>query len=132
MPTFILIPFVLIFILVLYIRFAPQDIEKMHQTLDISADEFLMGGVKKRTDVDIDALHAVIMTEPRTKLVAGNPSEGRATYVTRSLLWGFPDYTTVQKDGDGVQIYGRLVFGRSDFGVNAARVNRWIDALAAN
>jgi uncharacterized protein (DUF1499 family) len=52
------------------------------------------------------------------------------TYVTRSRVMGFPDYTTVRQAGDMVEIYGRLRFGKSDLGVNAARIDRWLRRLA--
>jgi len=64
---------------------------------------------------------------PRTRLLAGSLEEGRLTYVTRSKWMGFPDYTTIEQVGDQVdeqiRLYGRLRFGRSDMGVNAARMD---------
>jgi len=58
---------------------------------------------------------------------------GRITYVTRSRLWGFPDYTTVQvipgAAGATLALHARARFGQSDVGVNRARVERWRDAL---
>ena len=56
------------------------------------------------------------------------------TYVTRSALWGFPDYTSVKVVPDGagsvVTIFARARFGESDIGVNRARVERWLSQLA--
>ena len=49
------------------------------------------------------------------------------TYVTRSALFRFPDYTTVRHRDAQIEIYGRLRFGRSDLGVNAARIDRWLE-----
>lgn len=70
---------------------------------------------------------------PRTQILAGSVEEGRVTFVTRSLLIGFPDYTTVTAipDGDGAKlvIYGRLRFGSDDLGVNAKRVSGWLAQL---
>lgn len=78
-------------------------------------------------------LDAVARATPRTKVVAGSLAEGRITYVTRSAFWGFPDYTTVValpvSGGATLAIYARLRFGRSDLGVNKARVLAWLDAL---
>ena len=51
------------------------------------------------------------------------------TYVTRSRVFGFPDYTTVRQAGDTLEIHGRLRFGESDMGVNAARVDGWLERL---
>ena len=79
------------------------------------------------------AFDAVATAEPRTQRLAGTVEEGRLTYVSRSQIWGFPDYTTVSAvPGDGgswLVIYARARFGRSDLGVNAARVGRWLGAI---
>jgi hypothetical protein len=81
----------------------------------------------------VAAFDRVAMAEPRTSRLAGSPEEGRITYVSRSRVWGFPDYTTVGTvpDGEGVWlvIYARARFGREDFGVNADRVGRWLSAI---
>ena len=76
-------------------------------------------------------LDAIIRATPRTKVLAGAVAEGMITYVSRTRWMGFPDYTTVQRDGDVLKIYGRLRFGRSDLGVNKARVEGWLAALEA-
>jgi uncharacterized protein (DUF1499 family) len=79
------------------------------------------------------AFDAVAMAEPRTVRLAGSPEDGRITYVSRSRLWGFPDYTTVgtvpDEGGTWLVIHARARFGGSDLGVNAARVARWLAAL---
>ena len=49
-----------------------------------------------------------------------------ATYVTRTKFMGFPDYTTARQDGDFLKVYARLRFGRSDLGVNGARIADWL------
>ncbi len=93
-----------------------------------AAPNFDMDGVTL-----LSAFDAVAMTEPRTTRLAGSPEEGRITYVSRSRLWGFPDYTTVQAvaldNGVTLAVHGRLRFGRSDMGVNRARVERWLTTL---
>jgi uncharacterized protein (DUF1499 family) len=79
------------------------------------------------------AFDAAAMSEPRTRRLAGTAAEGRITYVSRSALWGFPDYTTVAAipygDGTSLVIHARARFGHSDLGVNAARTARWVAAL---
>jgi uncharacterized protein (DUF1499 family) len=81
------------------------------------------------------AFDTVADASPRTRVIAGSVEEGRITYMTRSLIWGFPDYTSVRAipSGDGAQLvaYARLRFGRSDMGVNAERLQSWVDAVAA-
>lgn len=74
-------------------------------------------------------LDVIAMATPRTRRLAGSVAEGRITWETRSLIWGFPDYTTAQVQGDGLLIYARLRFGRSDLGVNAQRLRHWIAQL---
>ncbi len=79
------------------------------------------------------AFDAAAMSEPRTVRLAGSAAEGRITHVSRSRLWGFPDYTTVAavpaEGGAWLVIHARARFGRSDLGVNAARVGRWLAAI---
>lgn len=78
-------------------------------------------------------IEAVAMATPRTIRLAGSPAEGRITWITRSALWGFPDYTTAEAVPEGAQarvtLHARLRFGRSDMGVNAARLRDWLAAL---
>lgn len=69
------------------------------------------------------------MTTPRTLRLAGSVAEGRITWETRSLFWGFPDYATAEVRPDGLYNYARLRFGSSDFGVNAARLQDWLSRL---
>ncbi len=56
----------------------------------------------------------------------------------RSRVFGFPDYLTVKavavdsnagEGGAGLIIWSRARYGRSDFGVNQARVEAWLAAL---
>ena len=41
------------------------------------------------------AIDAAARATPRTRVLAGSVEAGMITYVTRSRLWAFPDYTTV-------------------------------------
>ena len=68
----------------------------------------------------------VARADPARTLVAGSVEDGMVTYITRSKVFGFPDYTTAQQQGAILRIYARLRFGRSDLGVNRARVEAWI------
>ncbi|SFR47730.1 DUF1499 domain-containing protein [Litoreibacter janthinus] len=84
-------------------------------------------------------LKDIIEATPRTTLLAGWLSEDqpqsvyRASYVTRSGIWGFPDVTSVKIEatnaGTSVSMHGRLVYGKYDFGVNEARVRDWLGQL---
>jgi uncharacterized protein (DUF1499 family) len=75
-------------------------------------------------------------------VVAGDPDSLMITYVQRSRVFGFPDYITVKAvatestgegstvgSGAGLIIWSRARYGRSDFGVNRARVEAWLAAL---
>ncbi|PWE34423.1 DUF1499 domain-containing protein [Maritimibacter sp. 55A14] len=80
------------------------------------------------------AFDEVAMAAPRTVRLAGGPDTGLTTYVQRSRLMGYPDFVSVEaRDlGDGratLAIWSRARYGRSDFGVNAARIDRWLEAL---
>ncbi|MBU2993602.1 DUF1499 domain-containing protein [Octadecabacter sp. 1_MG-2023] len=83
------------------------------------------------------ALDEIIRATPRTHAIAGQVAEGKITYVTRSRVVGFPDFTTVTlaqlpaTQTSSLQIFGRLQFGQKDFGVNAARVKGWLAQLDA-
>lgn len=84
----------------------------------------------------LERLDTIAMAEPRvTRLVDDRP-DGRATYVQRSALFGFPDYVSVRAEADGtgsrLSVYSRSRFGQSDLGVNKARVERWLGKLESN
>lgn len=81
------------------------------------------------------ALDAVAMATPRTARVAGSPEEGRITWVTRTRLMGYPDYTTASavagEGGTRLVIYARQRFGSGDWGVNRARIEDWVARVQA-
>ena len=68
-----------------------------------------------------------VKATPRTQLKV--LSEGVYQAVTRSLIWGFPDVTVLQLDGDKLTVAGHLVIGRSDLGVNRERILSWLQVL---
>lgn len=74
-------------------------------------------------------IDAVALATPRTVRFAGSVAEGHITWETRSLIWGFPDYTTAQVTAGGLVIYARQRFGAGDWGVNAARLREWLAQL---
>jgi uncharacterized protein (DUF1499 family) len=127
-----------------YVRLAPSDAAVWHVSpvADAPADctvQTRMGSAQVACVIaDTPAavlarLDAVAMATPRTLHLAGSPDEGRITWITRSRLWGFPDYTTAEVRAEGagtrLDIIGRLRFGSSDLGVNAARLTAWKSAL---
>lgn len=125
-----------------YVRFAPSDVARWH----VDPSGFYVwdhggpwGEVIARPDGAIlrlevaegllARLDAIAIATPRTTRLAGSVEEGRITWVTRSALWGFPDYTTAEQRVDGLYINARLRFGKSDLGVNAKRLNTWRSQL---
>ena len=111
-----------------YVRLAPHSVAAVHVLPAALEDLRRADGVIRNVNISVEDLHRQILSEPRTKVLAGSPESGLTTYVTRSALWGFPDYTTVGVTETGSVIHARLRFGRSDTGVNARRVTRWVDA----
>jgi len=85
------------------------------------------------------AVEQALLREPRVSLAAADPDQGTLRLVQRSALLGFPDTIDVKlapmADGStAVLIYSRSQIGKSDMGVNLARVTRWAGLIvtAAN
>jgi len=124
-----------------YVRLAPSDPARWHIDPMVnniwpqdSSNELvtLTSGALLRLPAAeglLARLDAVAMATPRTTRLAGSVAEGRITWVTRSRIWGFPDYTTAQAGPDGLYIYARQRFGKADLGVNAARLRDWQSKL---
>lgn len=118
-------------LLALYVRLAPSNPADWHVAV-IGDDADMPGAVRRVLPGrahDLVRLDAIIRGTARTTPLAGSVAEGHITYVTRSRLWWFPDYTTVQIRGDDLAIWSRLRFGGSDLGVNSARLAQWIAIL---
>lgn len=117
-----------------WVRIAPSPEGKWHVDPQVSANQDLVGGVRRNLDmalVDPLKLHSIILDTPRTQILAGSPSEDRITYITRTRWLGLPDYTTVQMDDDHIEIYARQRFGTSDNRSNMIRVDAWLNAVKA-
>lgn len=115
-----------------YIRLAPSDPLTWHAMPAVTADRNFANGVTRQIETGADGLarmDTIIVATSRTVRLAGSVEDGMVTYVTRSRIMGYPDYTTAQQVGDLLTIHARARFGKSDFGVNQARVEGWIDAL---
>lgn len=120
-----------------YVRLAPSDPARWHRLPEVTgpgdtATEGSFKAVRRITappeDV-LEALKAKALSTPRTVLLEGSVDQGMMTFMTRSALWGFPDYTTVAVRDDRLVIYARLRFGKGDMGVNKARVQDWLGAV---
>jgi uncharacterized protein (DUF1499 family) len=85
----------------------------------------------------MQAVKQLATAEPRTELVHGDAGNGQAEFVARSRVFRFPDRVTVAVfavpgpgEHSALAIWSRAVYGRRDFGVNRARVERWLRLLA--
>jgi uncharacterized protein (DUF1499 family) len=76
-----------------------------------------------------------IAAEPRVVEVTADMRAGHFVYVVHTPLLGFPDIVTVEfvalgVDRSGIAVFSRSRYGRSDFGANRRRVERWLALLA--
>ena len=83
-----------------------------------------------------EVVRATLSAEPRTTLVQDQPTALRTVLVQRSRIFRFPDTITVQvfplaDGGATLAMYSRSNYGRSDLGVNKARVQRWLGLISA-
>jgi uncharacterized protein (DUF1499 family) len=130
-----------------YVRLAPSDPNVWHQRAypsgmdeKVSAKGYIWRQkvVGDGTD-QLRKLDQIIMETNRTTQLAGSIEDKQITYVTRSSVIGFPDYTTIGiyegliEDGDHryLEVNARLRFGSLDFGVNAKRVKGWLSQFQA-
>ena len=80
---------------------------------------------------------ALVDAESRIRIVQSDPAGNRFVLVQRSLLFDFPDTVNIaiQPVDAGhatLAIYSRSNYGHGDFGVNLARVKRWLDRLGVS
>lgn len=116
----------------LWVRMAPSDPTRWHVSAGDAGNRDFAGAAIRTVAAgpgDMARLDRIIRTTPRTTHLAGSPEEGMVTYLTRTHLWGFPDYTTIESKSGEIVIHGRLRFGSSDMGVNRARVEGWVKAF---
>ena len=133
--------------LLAYIRLAPSDPARWHEDPRLvsrpSTPNFhlirMVGGdaMPQVFQITPEALTARIDEVARADgatLIAGSLASGHMTYLTRTQLMGYPDYTSilVEPAGEGAMLlaFARARFGRSDLGNNRARLERWIAALS--
>lgn len=116
-----------------YVRLSPNDPARWHQPVRGDQDKrFENGAIRVLSGMaeDFARLNDIAANWPRTRVLAGSVEEGRVTYITRTAVWGFPDFTTLELRDGQIALYARSRFGRSDLGVNSKRLQGWIDALA--
>ena len=77
----------------------------------------------------------VIVSEPNVEQVALDDGGLTQRYVQRTKIMRFPDTIVVRfiDLGDGrstIALYSRSQLGEADFGVNRARIERWLEKLS--
>ena len=123
----------LIVVFALYVRLAPSDPTRWHKPppdlpLGDSAGANSFVAVRAGDSGILEQLIQIAEATPRTERLAGSAEDGMVTFITRTRLWRFPDYTTIRLDGSKLTVYGRARFGQGDMGVNRVRVEGWLAA----
>ena len=82
-------------------------------------------------------LRRIALAEPDTRELSGATATRAARFLQHTRLMRFPDtidaeVLPVGDDESTLAIYSRSLVGRKDFGVNRARLERWLAALDAN
>ena len=125
-----------------YVRFAPVDIDHWHVNPDaegrasgprdykLSAASDANGpaiNTSMSVEQSIEAASDWFLSQPKSKQIAGIAYTGFVTFELRTKLVDYPDYYSVKvaetEEGSAISVYGRARFGRSDLGVNKARLN---------
>lgn len=129
-----------------YVRLAPMEADAWHADPEDATrtgrpNDYMIapGGDGEAVLVDTSAADLYdrvvrsFAAKPRTTQLAADPAEGRATFVQRSRLMGYPDAISVRvtpvDGGSRLSIWSRSRFGQSDLGANRARVDAWIADL---
>lgn len=115
-----------------YVRLAPGDPARWHLPVDATTDAETDNSATRVLAAEAEALtraDAHMRGLPRTEVLAGSVGEGRITYVTRSRLMGYPDYTTLDYSDGMLKAHARSRFGKSDLGVNRKRLEGLLAAL---
>lgn len=123
----------LVVVLGLSVRLAPSDPARWHKAppdlpVGDSAGLNSFVAVRQGDEANFERLIQIADAAPRTSRLAGTTEEGMITFITRTRLWGFPDYTTIRLESGRLTVYGRARFGQGDMGVNRARVEGWLAA----
>lgn len=101
-----------------------------------SAPADITTGLYPVTAADLRRVFAHAMSaQPRVTRVAADDAALTDRYIARSRLLGFPDTIVVQFFARGagqstLAVSSRSQLGRSDMGVNRARVTLWLDLLS--
>ena len=122
-----------------YVRFAPLDPAVWHVDPAGAVDSgnsvvVSLSRVFPMTAAELAGrLVEVALAEPGTRVLAGDAGQGFVTLVQRSRVVGFPDLVTIRardvEGGAALTIWSRSRFGGYDWGVNRARIERWVRGI---
>lgn len=144
MKTFLVIILILGAAGFFWIRLAPIDRDQWHvdpaETDDPEkSGTRLIGRQAPRYPADPDTVLAafsdIALAEPRTRVLEGDADEGMITFVSRSRVFGFADFITVKAVSEGavtkLSVASRARLGPKayDWGVNTARLDRWLQDM---
>lgn len=144
MKTFLFVVLLLVLAGMLWIRLAPIDRDRWHIDPADSEDPGrsgvrYIGREAPRYPADpetvLSTFDQIASEEPRTRLLEGDLDEGMLTYVVRSKVFGFADFVTVKAVSEGaltkLSVISRARVGPRgyDWGVNAERLDRWLQDM---
>lgn len=115
--------------LAFYVRRAPVvpilDMPRVDADTDAAGGFTAVRPFEGDADDLIARITQIALATPRTQKLSDNPLQ----FVTRSRVVGFPDVTSVDIQGGVMMINAQLVYGKSDLGVNKARILDWLNRL---
>ncbi len=138
MTTVITIIIVVLLLILAYVRFAPINIDALHQDPATLASSGKPNEYRKTSpvfDMTTSELTKMfddfVLSQPRVKRVAGSVGQQMITYVQRTKIIRYPDYITIKVTPAGteqsqLEIFSRSRFGYSDLGVNKQRIDGWL------
>jgi hypothetical protein len=122
---------------VVYVRLAPSDPAVWHRDPETVPDPATPNFARADLVLPLplpqvaERIEAIARAEGAARL-AGDA--GMSTWLTRSPLMRYPDYTTIRlvrtDAGTRLTALARARFGYGDQGMNRARLDRWLAALA--
>jgi uncharacterized protein (DUF1499 family) len=83
-----------------------------------------------------DYWNEAVSLQPRVELAARGEGGRKLTYIQRSFVFHFPDIITVEffpvdETRSTLAVASHSRYGRADFGVNAERVESWMQLLVS-
>ena len=136
--------YLLVFVVIaaLTLRFWPVDTEEFHE--DPAEPEHRRSEVRligleaprypATAEEVLRAFRKIALADRGVHVVEGSIDEGMITFVARSKIMGFRDFITVKAVDEGKDLAKLAILARPrinsyDWGVNAARLDRWLQEM---